>query len=659
MSCILSQMKSLIIPWILVLILANFGESALKCGGDGCCDRNDFCNVWSLRGECEKNINFMANICRASCNLCPNSLIADKESVEDSANVSGCNKVQTIEVAKRRVFTINQHAAKVVQTQCGESNNANPCQENLCFHKQFRTLDGTCNNLKNSLNGAGFTAFVRILQPLYEDGVGRYAGKESLFRPNARELTRQIISTPVRILSNSNQMVMQFGQFFSHDVSNRNFQNFCQCNDNHENCMNIPYVLSDPRQRVKKCESITRDIPNCGTGNKGVPRESMNRASSYIDGTMVYGPTQIDSMNLRARQFMKTNIVNGRHFPPFSISSSSSDSMTTGDSRSTLFIGLASLHTLFVRLHNKIATELQTTNRKWNDERTYQETRKIVGSIIQVVTYNEFIPALLGANNARTLIPEYHGYKDNVDASISLEFGGAAFRLHGMISDSYPLLNDRYQSVSNLRFIQGMNQIKNIISSGTDALIRGIISQPLRKPQRVTPQVSEEMFGGSVDLATINIQRGRDIGLRTYNDYRKLCKLSPIVNFMDWDEVSDPMVKQKMADMYKEPENIDLYVGGMVEEPLIGSLVGPTFACIIAEQFKRSRDGDRFFYKNSETFKPEQTEALDKITMATIICLTGENYKEITPNAFQVDRGETAIPCSDIPQLNLTAWRSV
>ena len=102
------------------------------------------------------------------------------------------------------------------------------------------------------------------------------------------------------------------------------------------------------------------------------------------------------------------------------------------------------------------------------------------------------------------------------------------------------------------------------------------------------------------DLVAVNIQRGRDHGLPGYNQYRRLCGLQPANSFNDLNRFMTAGAAETFSQMYQNVEDIDLFIGGVHEDPLPDALVGPTFACIVAEQFRRSKFGDRFWYENGQ-----------------------------------------------------------
>lgn len=140
-----------------------------------------------------------------------------------------------------------------------------------------------------------------------------------------------------------------------------------------------------------------------------------------------------------------------------------------------------------------------------------------------------------------------------------------------------------------------------------------------------------------MDLAAINIQRGRDHGIRPYNDYLEVRDRLKIKHFNDFGNENGG----KLATVYNHPDDIDLWVGGLFEHSLTDSLVGPTFADIIADQFSRLRRGDRYFFEHNPNinpghFTPEQLTEIRHITMSRIICENTDHIGlfSVPQNAF-------------------------
>ncbi|KAJ8892427.1 hypothetical protein PR048_005007 [Dryococelus australis] len=281
----------------------------------------------------------------------------------------------------------------------------------------------------------------------------------------------------------------------------------------------------------------------------------------------------------------------------------------------------------------------------------------------------------------------YNGYDITVDASVANEFGAAAFRFgHSLVQSSLVRGDRNHQQLrSNVSLHEELTNPGNLYNIGSvDRLLLGMCLQPSQKRDEfITKQLTNHLFQTprfhyGMDLAAINIQRGRDHGLAPYNAWREKCGLQ---QFSDWRHLLKVMsadTLRKLQSVYrcvchttrymhsasKDVNDIDLFPGGMAERPVSGGLVGPTFACIIAQQFRNLRKGDRFWYENAgfeSSFTPAQLQQLRKITLARILCDNLDTIDTIQPFVFLMsdhDRNPY-VSCNSglIPQFDLKPWQ--
>ena len=140
---------------------------------------------------------------------------------------------------------------------------------------------------------------------------------------------------------------------------------------------------------------------------------------------------------------------------------------------------------------------------------------------------------------------------------------------------------------------------------------------------KVVDAVRNFLFGppgaGGLDLASLNIQRGRDHGLSDYNSVRAAYGLPRVTSFAQI--TSDVELQAELQSLYGSVDNIDLWVGGLAEDHVAGSSAGPLFRTILSDQFERLRDGDRFWYQNGSQngLTSRQRSDLDRLRLADVV----------------------------------------
>ena len=355
---------------------------------------------------------------------------------------------------------------------------------------------------------------------------------------------------------------------------------------------------------------------------------------------------------------------NRRLMPPRNFCHRFGGCFRAGDTRSSEQMMLASMHTLFSREHSRTARILGKLNPHWNGEKIYQETRKIIGAVLQKITYEDFLPFVIGDT-----LPSYQGYRPDVDPGLINSFSTAAFRFgHSLIRPSVDILNANFDPILDpieTRFIFFNNTI--IKRYGIDGVILGLLANSSQTVDKelaagVLNNLFERPHHPALNLAAMNIQRGRDHGLPSYNAIRRYCHLGDAKTFRDTiNEIPNPHNRQLLAELYKDnPELADLWVAGLAEAPVNGGIVGAIFSCIIREQMIRSRDGDRYFYLNKGVFSPPQLREIRKATLSKVICDNLKTIVSIQENAFVAGRRiDRRVECGGIPGIDLIQWKGM
>jgi hypothetical protein len=311
-----------------------------------------------------------------------------------------------------------------------------------------------------------------------------------------------------------------------------------------------------------------------------------------------------------------------------------------GDVRANEQVGLTALHTLFVREHNRVAAAIRIANPHLTGDQVYDAARRWVGAELQVIVYEEWLPALLGGD----ALPAYAGLDPSIDASIGVFFSTAAFRLgHTMVGTEIWRLDAANQPIAegNLALRDAFFQPGLLVTEGgIEPVLRGLAR---RAAERIDAYIVDDLrnflFGppgsGGLDLASLNLQRGRDHGLPGYNACRAAYGLAPHLDFAG--VTSDLALRQAYSDCFGSPDSADPWIVILGEDPMAPGRVGQTLTTALVDQFVRLRDGDRFWYER--IYGGEALAELAATRLADVIRRNTSIGMELSDDAFHTSAG--------------------
>ena len=506
---------------------------------------------------------------------------------------------------------------------------------------EYRSMNGQGNNIYNPTWGMAGTALLKLAPTSYADGVSTPTAS----RPSPRIISNLVFAQNESVPNSlgASDIAWQWGQFIDHDIS------LSPDNPGEPFPISVPNgdPVFDPRGTGQAVIHLNRSAFDPKTGlSQQNPRRQINAITAFIDASHVYG-----SDDSRA-QILRTNDGTGRlktshkgRFLPFNEwrlenegGNDLANLFVAGDLRVNEQIGLIAMHTLFVREHNRLAGIIAKQDLTLSGNDIYQLSRKMVAAQIQAITFNEFLPLLLGSG----AIGPYSGYDPIVNPSIASEFSAAAYRVgHNLLSPNLLLIaaDGKQDRISLARAFFNPSLIGD---RGISAILRGFASQSAQDvDSRVINEVRNMLARGPngpvFDLVALNIQRGRDHGVGDLNSVRRAYDLPSVESFADIS--SDSGVQRALYSAYGDVHDLDLWASAMAEDHQPGALVGETLQTIISDQFRRLRDGDRFWFENDPYFQAN-SELLDQIrhtTLANVIRCNTPIESDIQDNVFIVN----------------------
>jgi prostaglandin-endoperoxide synthase 2 len=317
-----------------------------------------------------------------------------------------------------------------------------------------------------------------------------------------------------------------------------------------------------------------------------------NRSNHDVDLSQLYGFDRAvtDALRLKQHGLLRFQKINGEDYPEFLWRNGAIDPRYDGvlppvigfdrlrpDQKAAVFamaidtrnVGFIAFNVLFLREHNRIARQLEAEYPRWNDDRLFATARMILIVLLLKIVVTEYINHISGYYFKFLLspasFPNEPWYRPNW---MAIEFN-LLYRWHSLVPSIFAV------GGRNLTVEQSLTANRVLTATGLDAFMRAASNQPAG---RIGLFNTDPFLVWRAERPTI--QQGRTAKLRSYNDYRALCRLPRISRF---EQISaSPRVRKRLRDLYRNVDDIELYVGLYAEEAGPNNVLPPLMTAMVS-----------------------------------------------------------------------------
>lgn len=391
------------------------------------------------------------------------------------------------------------------------------------------------------------------------------------------------------------------------------------------------------------------------TTSDGGPPTYRNTETHWWDASQVYGSSPIIEKMIRTNVGGRLKLTPNGNVPFDPPSMPPIPGLDIAGVTGNWWLGLAMMHTLFMREHNAICDFLASLHPKWNDQELFDHARLINAALIAKIHTVEWTPALLADADLElgmrvnwwgfqgewllkhlgrlTKSEEFSGvpgsqlYYHGEPYSMTEEFV-SVYRMHPLIPDEYSLrkvIDDRVIEEMNFTQLAGVethNVLDDTRIEMNDLFYSFGTSHPgaivlHNYPNRL--REFHEPDGTIIDLAATDILRNRERGVPRYNEFRRKFRLRPAATFEEFS--ADPGVVADLRRIYGDVEEVDLMVGLFAEAPPEGFAFSDTAFRVFILMATRRIKSDRFYTYDyrPEVYTKEGIEWIENNTMKSVL----------------------------------------